>query len=60
MAAAVMMKMMDTILLLDLLLGQRSPGLPRERPFLTLHTDDEEFAFGANKRREIPVQNLAQ
>jgi hypothetical protein len=56
----VLKKMMDTILLLDLLFRQRPPDIPRDRPFPTIHTDDEDLAFRTNKRREIPVQNFTQ
>ena len=55
-----MMKMVDMIAFLDLLLRQRPPGLARDRSFLTIHTDDEDFAFGPDKRREISIQNLAK
>jgi hypothetical protein len=57
---AVMMEIVNAVLCPGLLLREQSPGVSRNRPFLTIHADDKKFTFRSNKRSEMPVQKFSQ
>jgi hypothetical protein len=42
---AVMMEMVNAVLCPGRLLRKQSPGVSRNRPFLTIHADDKKFTF---------------
>jgi hypothetical protein len=51
-----MMEMMNTIFFLNLLLRKESPGVSGNCSFLAVYTDDKDFTFRPDKRREMPVE----
>lgn len=54
--SVVIVEIFSPVFRTNLLLGKRSPNIPRNRPLLAAYVDDKELALQSNKRRSLTVQ----